>query len=295
MNDLFNRTTMRVHPAADIFPMVADDQLASLVESIKANGLRYQIVIRKVDNGAGEIEDELIDGRNRLRACEIAGVEPSFTVFEGDEDQVRAFIADVNLERRDLKKGQKAALYAKLFPEPAKGGRGKTVTTDNSFTRPQLSNCRAILRHSPALLDDIIADRVPLDAALARVKEEQARASSTEAKIERLRSEAPDLADLVVDDRIKLNEAVAALEQRKAEAAKEEAAKRDTIIRVASAAYTNILALGVPSFMDGINDRLGDRTFRAELLKYMRIEAEQFSSIEDGVSALVKLVAGLKE
>jgi hypothetical protein len=68
-------------------------------------------------------------------------------------------------QRRDLKKRQKAALYAKRFPNPEKGGRGKkTVTTDNSFTRPQLSNCRGILRHSAALLDDVIADRVPLDA-----------------------------------------------------------------------------------------------------------------------------------
>jgi hypothetical protein len=135
-------------------------------------------------------------------------------VFDGDEDQVRAFIADVNLERRDLKKGQKAALYAKLFPEPAKGGRGKTVTTDNSFTRPQLSNCRAIWRHSQALLDDVIADRTPLDKALAQVKDEQARASSTEAKTERLRAAAPDLADLVVDERMKLDEALAAMEER---------------------------------------------------------------------------------
>jgi hypothetical protein len=52
------------------------------------------IVIRKVTNGGGKVEDELIDGRSRLRACKIAGVEPTFTVFAGAEDAVRAFIAD---------------------------------------------------------------------------------------------------------------------------------------------------------------------------------------------------------
>jgi|GraSoi2013_115cm_1033766.scaffolds.fasta_scaffold387515_1 ParB-like chromosome segregation protein Spo0J len=59
---------MKVHPPADIFPMVPDDGLATLAESIKANGLRYPIVVRKVSNGNGVVEDEVIDGRNRLRA-----------------------------------------------------------------------------------------------------------------------------------------------------------------------------------------------------------------------------------
>jgi len=45
-------------PAADIFPMVPDDGLASLAESIKANGLRFPIVVRDVPNEDGEIEQQ---------------------------------------------------------------------------------------------------------------------------------------------------------------------------------------------------------------------------------------------
>ncbi len=40
------------------------------------------------------------------------------------EDQ-DAFIADANLERRDLSKGQKAMLIAEGFPQERKGGAGK--------------------------------------------------------------------------------------------------------------------------------------------------------------------------
>jgi ParB-like chromosome segregation protein Spo0J len=55
-----------IHPAAELFPMMAPEQLAELAEDIKTNGLR--VPIKRMRDGA------CIDGRNRLRACEMAGV-----------------------------------------------------------------------------------------------------------------------------------------------------------------------------------------------------------------------------
>jgi len=49
-----------VHPLAELFPMLADDDLAALAEDIKANGIRYPVVV-DWDNG------EVLDGY-RLRA-----------------------------------------------------------------------------------------------------------------------------------------------------------------------------------------------------------------------------------
>jgi hypothetical protein len=40
-----------------------------------------------------------------------------------DDEAVRAFIADMNLERRDLKKAQKAMAFAVLYPKPNHGGK----------------------------------------------------------------------------------------------------------------------------------------------------------------------------
>ena len=74
--------TRPVHPIADLFPMMTDEELANLAADIKANGLIHPIVVDK--------DGVLIDGRNRDRACEIAGIEPTTVLFEGDDP--RAYI-----------------------------------------------------------------------------------------------------------------------------------------------------------------------------------------------------------
>jgi hypothetical protein len=82
----------------------------------------------------------LVDGRNRLKACEIEGVEPVFDTREfQDEEQIKAFVRSKN-ERRDSTKGQKAMQIALLYPEPEKGGRGKKTKNDKEnlgFSYPQ--------------------------------------------------------------------------------------------------------------------------------------------------------------
>jgi hypothetical protein len=64
-----------------------------------------------------------IDGRNRLAACKIAGVEPRFEKLNGADPA--AYIVSSNLKRRNLKKGQQAMALAMIYPTPEKGGRGK--------------------------------------------------------------------------------------------------------------------------------------------------------------------------
>jgi ParB-like chromosome segregation protein Spo0J len=55
---------LAVHPVAALFPMLADDELDELVADIKARGLLQPIVL--------DAEGRVLDGRNRLAACEIA-------------------------------------------------------------------------------------------------------------------------------------------------------------------------------------------------------------------------------
>jgi hypothetical protein len=58
------------HPAADRFPLLAGDDLAELAEDIRANGLLEPIWLwNEVD-----VCLWLLDGRNRVAACKIAGV-----------------------------------------------------------------------------------------------------------------------------------------------------------------------------------------------------------------------------
>ena len=104
-----------VHPVANLFPMMTDEELADLAADIKANGLIQPIVI--------DYKGLLIDGRNRAKAWEIAGIKPTVRMFEGDDP--RAFILSMNLKRRHMSAGQQAMAHAMIYPEPEKGGRGK--------------------------------------------------------------------------------------------------------------------------------------------------------------------------
>ena len=55
-------------------PMMPDDRLRRLAENIELYGRLVPILLQKVN---GEIL--VIDGRNRLRAAELAGIDPDVT------------------------------------------------------------------------------------------------------------------------------------------------------------------------------------------------------------------------
>ena len=58
------RSVIKVHPAADLFPMMSPEELRALGEDIKMNGLKVPPETW-LDEGGTEW---LIDGRNRLDA-----------------------------------------------------------------------------------------------------------------------------------------------------------------------------------------------------------------------------------
>ena len=106
------RAAINIHPAADAFPLMAPDELKQLTDDIAAHGLIHPIV----RNAVGVI----LDGRNRLKACEIAGIEPRFEEFKGDD--ATAFIVSMNLTRRHLSESQRAMVAAKLAELSKHGG-----------------------------------------------------------------------------------------------------------------------------------------------------------------------------
>jgi hypothetical protein len=99
------------HPVADLYPMMDEAVLVELAKDIKKNGQRELIVLHY---GEGN-HPVTIDGRNRLKACEIAVVEPGFRDYDPDTDgaDVEAFIHSKNELRRHLDASQRAMIAAK--------------------------------------------------------------------------------------------------------------------------------------------------------------------------------------
>src|SRR5687767_89338 len=95
--------TLGVHPVADLFPMLADDELRDLADDIKQRGLLQPIVL----DGEGRV----LDGRNRLAACRLAGVEPTFETYGGDDPD--GYALSTNINRRHMTKGQQAMVAAR--------------------------------------------------------------------------------------------------------------------------------------------------------------------------------------
>lgn len=97
------------HPAAEIFPLLDEARLAELAADIEVNGLREPIRL---------LDGRILDGRNRLAACRLAGVEPRFTeVPEGTNPW--ALTWSLNGQRRDLNADQRYLLWRQCADEDA--------------------------------------------------------------------------------------------------------------------------------------------------------------------------------
>jgi ParB-like chromosome segregation protein Spo0J len=66
------RDHLKVHPACEAIPPISEEELKGLAEDIKQHGLQKKIVLWR-DEETGK--ESLLDGRSRLDAMEMAGIE----------------------------------------------------------------------------------------------------------------------------------------------------------------------------------------------------------------------------
>ncbi|GAA3065779.1 ParB N-terminal domain-containing protein [Streptomyces roseofulvus] len=182
--------------------MLDPDELLDLAESIKTDGLLHDIVL--------DTDGVLLDGRNRLAACEIAGVEPRFTTYTGDNPRAKIF--SKNVIRRHLNKGQLAMITAMACSLSGHSLRGLAKT--HGLSRTRLSAANIVLQHTPDLAEQVRIGAFPLDAAYDIARENKARAEALQEKRDRLTEHAPDLAQLVTEGHLTLDEAITTLEER---------------------------------------------------------------------------------
>jgi hypothetical protein len=120
------------HPLAALFPELPSEELTQLARDIKERGLLEPIIVYK---------GLILDGRNRYRACQIAGVKPRIEEFNAKaaKRSPEEFVLSRNLRRRHLSVGQKAAIaldwsdQVELSPDPEKNkerGRPKGALSE---------------------------------------------------------------------------------------------------------------------------------------------------------------------
>lgn len=202
---------MGVHPVAALFPMLAADELAELAADIRERGLLQPVVL----DGEGRV----LDGRNRLAACAMAGVEPEFATYDGDDPS--GYAVAVNIARRHLTKGQQAMIAAKARSLSKQDMRSLGEQTGVSAAR--ISQAATVLQHAPDVAAAVIAGAMGLTEAYQIARDNKTKADSAESQLARLRAEDPELADKVVEGELTLAGAWA---ERKERAAEEERQRR---------------------------------------------------------------------
>ena len=126
------------HPLANIFPLIEGQEFDDLVKDIRTHGLREPIIL---------LQNKILDGRNRYRACVTAGLLPesldTLTVPQlkyfkhhvaaghdaPSDDELFAFVLSKNLHRRHLSASQRAMAMAE-YEEYRHGGARRGPVQD---------------------------------------------------------------------------------------------------------------------------------------------------------------------
>lgn len=90
----------KVHPAADVFPMMDETRFKELADDIKAHGLISKIQL---------FDGQIIDGRNRARACQLIGLQPDFVTIQCENPY--SYVWSLNGQRRDLGDIQRSVIF----------------------------------------------------------------------------------------------------------------------------------------------------------------------------------------
>jgi hypothetical protein len=188
--------------------MMTATELEALAEDIAENGQRHDIVL---------YQGAVLDGRNRLLACEKAGVDPRFTEYEGDDAGALALVISLNVQRRDLTAAQRAVVAARtlpLFEEAARkrqetgksvdgeaGGRGRKKTSGQNcpevlsaeqagkpfkVSGTYVKQAKALLAEAADLVTQVVGCSLSLTAAYEQLQDRRQQTKQKAKDAERI-------------------------------------------------------------------------------------------------------------
>jgi hypothetical protein len=188
------RSALLPHPLAALFPELAPDELSALANDIKSRGQLEPIIL---------YQGMILDGRNRYRACQLAGVKPKIEEFNPKTSRrsPEELILSRNLRRRHLSVGQRAVLalewseQVELNPNPEKKrgrGRPKGALSEAAqkigINQQRVFEVRQLRESQPHLYAEVKAGNRSLNGALGEIDDSK-QSRITRAKSEGCRAE----------------------------------------------------------------------------------------------------------
>jgi len=162
-----------VHPAATIFPMMTEEEYEGLKQDIKDNGQEDPIMLWR---------GKVLDGRNRLLACEELGRIPQVAKLSDDTDPWK-YVLSHNLHRRHLTTSQRAMVATKLATlrngsnQHSKEGASKEAPSQNEAAeqlgvgRATVQRAKVVQEHGSASVNKAVEQgKLPVAKAAQLVK-----------------------------------------------------------------------------------------------------------------------------
>jgi hypothetical protein len=206
-------TDLQFHPLANCWPLMEDEDFDDLVESIRLTGLRNAILL--------DSEGLIIDGRNRYRACLIAGKKPRYEYWDG-KGSLMNIIKAYNKDRRHMTASQTAASVALMdeviekekadaadrrkrkpdsvkepVPEQTSGQSRDKLGEQFGVSGRYVSDAIKVKNDAPEVFEKVHKGEVSLKAATKAVKEaadlptKEERAEAANAIVERNQQDKP--------------------------------------------------------------------------------------------------------
>lgn len=170
------QSKLEFHEYANLFPMMNNEELSSLIEDMRVNG--YDATAPIVT-----YQSRILDGRNRYNASFEAGVQPVFKEYKGTD--ALGFVIRHNLKRRHLNESQRAVIAAKLAN--LKNGQRTTsanLQSSKPVTQPEaaklfnvsprtVATIKSVEKEAPELIEKIERGEMTANEAKKKASEKR--------------------------------------------------------------------------------------------------------------------------
>src|SRR5215471_2230482 len=142
-------TDLTFHPLANLFPLLKGEEFDALMADIAASGLCEAIWL---------YQGQILDGRNRYRACQALGRDCATRDYTGDDPL--GFVISMNLRRRHLDESQRGMVAARLATM-RQGERTDLVEISTRLSQEQTAALLHVSRETVVAAKKVLQEGTP--------------------------------------------------------------------------------------------------------------------------------------